>query len=119
MLTRVDAIKAEIPRVSALVRAWPCSFASADVAAKYVAGVAALGKFEYARVEGVSEEKFQAYVAWNTARRAWETEAFELDRVPREWKRRALNAEQEHATAKTMKGIRFLIKARIIAVEKC
>jgi hypothetical protein len=93
-LTHVDAIEAEIPRVSALVQAWPTTFASADVAAKYVAGVAALRRFEYKRFDGVSEEKFRAYVTWNTARRAWEGAGFEMERVPKEWKRRAEKTEE-------------------------
>jgi hypothetical protein len=106
-LTHVDAIEAEIPRVSALVQAWPATFASADVAAKYVAGVAALRRFEYTRFEGVSKEKFRAYVMWNTARRAWEGEGFEMERVPKEWKRRAEKTkkpEEINDEAKTLTG---------------
>lgn len=98
-----DAVEAEIPKLSALVQVWPPTFASADVAAKYIAGVAALQEFEYTRFEGVSEEKFRAYVTWNTARRAWETDSFEMDRVPKGWKRRASKtfktAETEHSAA--------------------
>jgi hypothetical protein len=43
--------------------------------------------FTYTRFEGVNTGKFQGYVAWNTARKAWEHKKFELDVVPKGWVR--------------------------------
>ena len=100
-MTQIDAIEAEIPRLTKLVQTWPPTFANADVAAKYVAGVAALRQFDYTCFEGVSQEKFRAYVTWNTARRAWEGKRFEMDNVPRGWKRRAPPPKSEKCNSMT------------------
>ena len=71
-----------------LATKWPTGFADADVAAKYIAGVCALNGFKYTPFEGVSAEKFQTYVTWNTARRAWEEGKLNLSIWPKEWKRK-------------------------------
>ena len=90
-----------MPRLTALVQTWPPTFGSADVAAKYVAGVAALRRFKYTHFEGLREEKFRAYVTWNIARRAWEGKGFEVERVPRGWKRRASPTKFEKCNSMT------------------
>ena len=84
-----------------LVHAWPTGLANADLAAKWVSGMCAVKKFEFTRFEGVSEDKFQRYVTWNTARRAWEQSRIEVGLVPKEWVRKKVVKKAESLTGKS------------------
>ncbi|KAF9691468.1 hypothetical protein EKO04_010746 [Ascochyta lentis] len=82
------AVEADIARANLLITKWPTEFFDADVAAKYVAGVCALNKFEYTPFGGVAAEKFQGYVTFNTARHAFAAGMFELKVVRKDWVRK-------------------------------
>ncbi|KAF1363614.1 hypothetical protein EJ07DRAFT_152403 [Lizonia empirigonia] len=82
-----DAIEADISRTKLLIPNWPTEFFDADVAAKYVAGVCALNKFEYTPFEGVTPDKFKGYVTFNTARQAFTAGLFGLKIGRKDWAR--------------------------------
>ena len=70
------------------------------MAAKYIAGVCAVQKFEYTRFEGMVEDKFHGYITWNAARRAWEQGWFEWKVQPKEWMRKGVDRKVERMTGK-------------------
>ncbi|UPX19760.1 uncharacterized protein EKO05_0010013 [Ascochyta rabiei] len=87
-----EAVEADISRATLLISKWPTEFFDADVAAKYVAGVFALNRFDYTPFEGVAAEKFQGYVTFNTARHAFAVGMFELKVERKDWTRKEKNA---------------------------
>jgi hypothetical protein len=82
---RKDAIESAIFILLPQIRTWPQSFLHADEPKTFVAkssrGLEAL------TFPGVEHDKFQAYMQFNTARRAWEQYKFEMRFVPEDWRR--------------------------------
>ncbi|KAF2626618.1 hypothetical protein BU25DRAFT_491963 [Macroventuria anomochaeta] len=101
-LVAAHAVESDIARLLHLILTWPTEFQTADVTAKYIAGVCALQKFAYTRFEGVAENKFRGYVTWSTVRRAWELGNFEIKTVPKKWVQKSTKSEVVDKNAHTM-----------------
>lgn len=64
------------------------------MAAKYVAGVCALHNFQYTPFEGVTADKFQGYVTFNSARQAYAAGKFEMKVSRKGWVKKEKRQDQ-------------------------
>ncbi|KAH6882400.1 hypothetical protein BKA58DRAFT_464364 [Alternaria rosae] len=80
------AVEADIRRLLPLVPYWPSHFAGVKDALVHVNGVARWKGFAYTEFEGVSADKFQRYVNYNTVRHAFEDGRFEMHVPGEDWR---------------------------------
>ncbi|KAH6094662.1 hypothetical protein HBI65_119980 [Parastagonospora nodorum] len=83
-----NAIESAICTLLAQIRTWPCALTSVAHAQSFL--TATCPRIHDLTFAGLPDEKFQRYVSFNTARRAWEMRAFDLHFTPDTWKRAPL-----------------------------